>query len=107
LLGSVAWAAYLVIVKKAKVVERLGALRFTTLNIGAGSLMLLAAAFVSGGAPSLGLRGWLIIAWLSLVNTAFAFYLWNVALKTQGFRVVIPAEHNAGPNSSPLLVLPG
>jgi len=82
LLGSVAWAAYLVIVKKAKVAEKLGALRFTTLTMGAGSLMLLAAALVSGGAPSLGLDDWLIIVWLSLLNTAFAFYLWNVALKT-------------------------
>jgi drug/metabolite transporter (DMT)-like permease len=82
LLGSVAWAAYLVVIKKAKVVEKLGALRFTTLTMGAGSLMLLAAALISGGAPSLGLNDWLIILWLSLLNTALAFYLWNVALKT-------------------------
>jgi len=82
LLGSVAWAAYLILAKRAGVAEKLGPLRFTTLTMVAGSIMLLMTAFASGGLPYIRPTDWVIIAWLALLNTAFAFYLWNVALKT-------------------------
>jgi drug/metabolite transporter (DMT)-like permease len=32
--------------------------------------------------PALSLSNWLIVGWLALVNTAFAFTLWNVTLRT-------------------------
>ncbi len=45
-----------------------------------GSILLLAAAILSNNVifPSI----WFIIFWLSIVNTALAFTLWNYALKT-------------------------
>jgi len=34
-----------------------------------------------GSFPVLSLKGWGIIVWLALVNTAFAFTLWNRTLQ--------------------------
>ena len=34
------------------------------------------------GWPRPDLQGWLIIGWLAVVNTAFAFTLWNHTLRT-------------------------
>ena len=44
--------------------------------------MLLGVGVASEGWPRLDLTGWLIIAWLAVVNTAFAFTLWNHTLRT-------------------------
>ncbi|MEW5826165.1 MAG: DMT family transporter [Candidatus Bipolaricaulota bacterium] len=54
----------------------------TALSMGAGALILLAAGLVLDGIPVLSLRSWAIIAWLAVVNTAFAFTLWNRTLQT-------------------------
>jgi drug/metabolite transporter (DMT)-like permease len=45
-------------------------------------LVLLAAGLAIQGLPPISLQGWAIIAWLALVNTAFAFTLWNKTLQT-------------------------
>jgi drug/metabolite transporter (DMT)-like permease len=34
------------------------------------------------GIPKIDLMGWAIILWLAIVNTAFAFTLWNHTLRT-------------------------
>ena len=34
------------------------------------------------GLPAINLQSWAIILWLALVNTAFAFTLWNHTLRT-------------------------
>ena len=34
------------------------------------------------GLPKLGPQSWAIVAWLAVVNTAFAFTLWNRTLRT-------------------------
>lgn len=53
---------------------------FVSMGIGA-ALLLLSGGFLQGfGNPSPG--DWGIIAWLALVNTAFAFTLWNHTLRT-------------------------
>lgn len=54
----------------------------TVVSMGAGSLALLAAGVIVEGWPTLGLPSWAIIAWLAVVNTAFAFTLWNRILRT-------------------------
>jgi len=59
-----------------------GALGLTTLSMAAGSVPLLLVGLVIEGPPSLTVEAWLIIAWLALVNTAFAFTLWNHSLRT-------------------------
>jgi drug/metabolite transporter (DMT)-like permease len=59
-----------------------GAIGVTSVSMGIGSLALLAAGVTIEGWPALDARGWAIVAWLAAVNTAFAFTLYNLALRT-------------------------
>ena len=54
----------------------------TVVSMGAGALLLLALGLLTAPFPSLGLRDWLLILWLAAVNTALAFTLWNLTLRT-------------------------
>jgi drug/metabolite transporter (DMT)-like permease len=54
----------------------------TTVSMGIGSIVLFACGLLLEGAPAVSGRNWLIILWLSVVNTAFAFVLWNHTLRT-------------------------
>ncbi len=53
----------------------------TTVSMGVGAVALLGAGITTQGLPSLSLANWLIIGWLAVVNTAFAFTLWNYTLR--------------------------
>ena len=66
-------------------INRTGQLRpltITTVSMGVGATILLIAGIFTQGLPSLSWQSWAIIVWLALVNTAFAFTLWNVSLRT-------------------------
>jgi len=54
----------------------------TVISMGIGSIVLLAAGIVVEEMPFIGAQGWAIIVWLAVVNTAFAFTLWNHTLRT-------------------------
>jgi drug/metabolite transporter (DMT)-like permease len=54
----------------------------TLISMGVGSIVLLSTGALLEGIPSIDLKGWAIIAWLAVVNTAFAFTLWNHTLRT-------------------------
>jgi len=54
----------------------------TFTSMGIGSLALLLIGVLLQGLGELDLGGWLLIAWLAVVNTAFAFTLWNHTLRT-------------------------
>jgi drug/metabolite transporter (DMT)-like permease len=54
----------------------------TVVSMGVGSLGLLGAGVTVQGLPPVSPYGWLIIAWLAVVNTAFAFTLWNLTQRT-------------------------
>jgi drug/metabolite transporter (DMT)-like permease len=54
----------------------------TFISMGIGSLLLLVIGVLFQGFGKLDLQGWLLIAWLAIVNTAFAFTLWNHTLRT-------------------------
>lgn len=54
----------------------------TVISMGAGSILLLGGGLLTEGMPSLDLQTWAIIAWLAVINTAFAFTLWNHTLRT-------------------------
>lgn len=58
------------------------ALTVTVVSMGIGSVILLTTGVLVEGFPSLNLVNWLIIIWLAVVNTAFAFTLWNHTLRT-------------------------
>jgi drug/metabolite transporter (DMT)-like permease len=53
----------------------------TLVSMGAGGALLFLIGAVTQGLPPLSWTNWLIILWLALVNTAFAFTLWNQTLR--------------------------
>jgi len=57
-------------------------LSVTAVSMGIGAVVLLTTGLAAQGLPPLSARHWMIIAWLAVVNTAFAFTLWNRTLRT-------------------------
>ncbi|MBC8446758.1 MAG: EamA family transporter [Chloroflexi bacterium] len=60
----------------------LSPLAVTAVSMTIGSIVLLASGILIEGLPRLNLTHWGIIALLAVVNTAFAFTLWNHTLRT-------------------------
>jgi len=60
----------------------LSPLGVTTVSMGFGSAVLLGTGITVQGLPTLSLQSWGIVGWLAVVNTAFAFTLWNRTLQT-------------------------
>jgi drug/metabolite transporter (DMT)-like permease len=54
----------------------------TVVSMGVGAVVLLGGGLAVQGLPHLTWVNWAIIVWLSVVNTAFAFTLWNHTLRT-------------------------
>jgi drug/metabolite transporter (DMT)-like permease len=50
--------------------------------MGIGSIVLLAFGIAAQGIGTLSLGDWAIIAWLAVINTAFAFTVWNNTMQT-------------------------
>jgi drug/metabolite transporter (DMT)-like permease len=59
----------------------LDAMTVTVVSMGAGALVLLVVGLAFQGLPPLSWQHWLIILWLAVVNSAFAFTLWNHSLR--------------------------
>ncbi len=53
----------------------------TGVSMGIGSFLLLGAGITIQGLPPISLSAWGVIGWLAVVNTAFAFILWNSSLQ--------------------------
>jgi len=60
----------------------LSPLLVTFVSMGIGSFLLLVIGTITQGFGSMTWRDWAIIIWLAVVNTAFAFTLWNQTLRT-------------------------
>jgi drug/metabolite transporter (DMT)-like permease len=72
----------------------------TTVSMGFGALLLLGGGLAVQGLPRLSLSGWLIIGWLAVVNTAFAFTLWNRSLQ------ILTAVESSVINNTMLIQIP-
>lgn len=59
-----------------------GPLGLTAASMVVGAAALLAVGVLVEGVPRLDVAAWLIVGWLAVVNTAFAFTLWNHTLRT-------------------------
>lgn len=59
----------------------LSPLGVTTVSMSIGGVILLVSGVTLQGLPSLTPANWAIVGWLALVNTAFAFTLWNRTLQ--------------------------
>ena len=57
-------------------------LLITTVSMGIGAAIMLVGGVTAQGLPAFGVQGWAIIVWLAVVNTAFAFTLWNHTQRT-------------------------
>jgi drug/metabolite transporter (DMT)-like permease len=57
-------------------------LTVTVVSMGIGAVALLVSGITVQGLPPLSSTGWLIVAWLAVVNTALAFTLWNLTQRT-------------------------
>jgi drug/metabolite transporter (DMT)-like permease len=60
---------------------RLPATAVTAVSMSVGAVLLLAAGVALEGGTGVTLKGWLIVGWLAVVNTALAFSLWNLSLR--------------------------
>lgn len=54
----------------------------TIASMGVGAFLLLGVGVMTEDIPTIPFVGWLIILWLAVINTAFAFTLWNLTLRT-------------------------
>ena len=54
----------------------------TFISMGIGAIILLSIGLILDGFPIISLKTWLFILWLAVINTAFAFTLWNVTLRS-------------------------
>jgi len=62
--------------------QKYSPLVITVISMGAGSIVLLITGAALEKTPIITLQSGLIILWLAVINTAFAFTLWNHTLRT-------------------------
>lgn len=54
----------------------------TFISMGIGAIILMVIGLTMNGLPLLSTKNWLFLFWLAGINTAFAFTLWNVTLRS-------------------------
>ncbi|MGB8252656.1 MAG: DMT family transporter [Anaerolineaceae bacterium] len=62
--------------------KMLSPITVTVISMGIGSILMLVWGWISEGVPVLGWVEWVMVIWMAVVNTAFAFTLWNLTLQT-------------------------
>ncbi len=77
--------------------RRLPAVEVTTFSMLIGGVVLLSAGVLTEVSPTVDFRAVAIIGWLSIVNTAFAFTLWNKTLRR------LPAATSSAINNTMLV----
>jgi drug/metabolite transporter (DMT)-like permease len=78
----------------------LNALNVTVISMGIGAPLMLLAGLLTEKWVPIGLLSWLIIAYLAVVNTALAFTLWNLTLRT------LPAMESSMINNAMTIQVP-
>lgn len=68
--------------RDANRIVRYSPLLVTVVSMGIGSVIMLIGGLAWQGLPLISLKGWGIILLLAVVNTAFAFTMWNYVLQT-------------------------
>jgi len=61
---------------------KLNPLIVTLISMGFGSIVLFATGIVVQGLPPISTQNIIYLLWLAIINTAFAFVIWNYTLKT-------------------------
>ena len=81
LLSGLGWAVYMVSSREFLKRSRFKHLDLTAISMFFGAIALLVSALLIEGPVEISIGEWAVILWLSLVNTALAFVLWNHALE--------------------------
>lgn len=79
--GVLAGAAASLLGRAVNRQQHLSPLVVTVTTMGCGSVVLLGAGLLIQGLPPISFTSWLLIVWLAVANTAFAFTLWNHTLR--------------------------
>ena len=82
MIGMLSNAASSLLGRKINLQEHLSPLVVTFVSMGIGSVLLLAIGILTQGFGKPTVSDWAIIGWLAVVNTAFAFTVWNHTLRT-------------------------
>jgi drug/metabolite transporter (DMT)-like permease len=82
LVGVFSNAASSLLGRKVNLQSHLSPLVVTFVSMGIGSTLLLILGIATQGLGNPNATDWAIIAWLAVVNTAFAFTIWNHTLQT-------------------------
>jgi drug/metabolite transporter (DMT)-like permease len=82
LLGVLANSGSSLLGRQVNQASGISPLLVTFVSMGVGAFLLLIVGIASQGLGELHAKQWAIIGWLAIVNTAFAFTLWNHTLRT-------------------------
>lgn len=82
--------------RKINKAGELSPILITAISMGIGAFILLGVGISIEGIPNLNLIHWIFVIWLAVINTAFAYQLWNKTLK------VLPALESTLINNSML-----
>jgi drug/metabolite transporter (DMT)-like permease len=81
-IGVLANAASAVIGRDINRNKNISPIVVTFISMGIGAVILLIIGITMSGFPVISLKTWLFIIWLAAINTAFAFTLWNLTLRS-------------------------
>lgn len=81
LIGVLANAVSAIIGRDINRKQNISPVVVTFISMGIGALILLIIGIALSGLPIISLKTWLFLIWLAVINTAFAFTLWNVTLR--------------------------
>jgi len=82
LVGVLANAGSAIIGRDINRKKNISPLVITFISMGVGAIILMVIGFTMNGLPVLNTKNWLFLIWLAGINTAFAFTLWNLTLRS-------------------------
>jgi drug/metabolite transporter (DMT)-like permease len=82
LVGTLGFAMAAIVGRDVGRSRSMSPLLVTAVSMGVGSAVLISCGLLLEGVPAVSPRNWIIILWLSVVNTALAFVVWNYTLRT-------------------------
>lgn len=81
-IGALATAVAAIIGRDINRSKNISPIVITFISMGIGAFVLLIVGITMSGFPVVSLKIWFFIIWLAIINTAFAFTLWNQTLRT-------------------------
>lgn len=82
LVGVLANAGAAIIGRDINRKKNISPLVITFISMGVGAIILMIVGFALNGLTSLSTKNWFFLFWLAGINTAFAFTLWNLTLRS-------------------------